>query len=260
MSAISSRLELKDKNEKALIGFMMAGLPDPKTSLDCIKAIEQGGCDILELGVPFSDPVADGEIIEEMHHRGVEMGLNLNRIMDFTYKVRESVKMPLILFCYYNPIYQMGIDRFMNEASNIGISGVIIPDLPLDELYALEGYDVEPVPMVAPSSSDSRLAMAGALGASFVYCVSVRGVTGIRSLPLQEIKAYLMRVRSFVKCPLALGFGISEPQQITAFRDEADAFVVGSLLARIIKDHESQPHAIAARLEQEMSRLKSACR
>ncbi|MGE5423014.1 MAG: tryptophan synthase subunit alpha [Ignavibacteriales bacterium] len=261
MSAIKDRMtDLRNRDERALIGFMMAGLPNASTSLDCIKAVEQGGCDLLELGVPFSDPVADGPLIEELHHRGVEMSLNLPRVMDFAAQVRNSVKMPLILFCYYNPIYQMGLERFMKNAGDIGISGVIIPDLPLDEFATLQGYTVEPIPMVAPSSSDARLQLAADLEPGFVYCVSVKGVTGVRSLPEEEIKSYLQRVRSFIKNPLALGFGISGPEQIRAFKAEADAYVVGSHLARIMNEETGQPTKMAARLQQEMALLKAAAR
>ncbi|MGE5417310.1 MAG: tryptophan synthase subunit alpha [Acidobacteriota bacterium] len=261
MSLIKNRFkELAENNEQALIGFMMAGLPDKELSLDCIKAAEQGGCDILELGVPFSDPVADGEIIERFHHRGVAMGLNLNNTLEFAALAKQATEFPLILFCYYNPIFQRGVSRFMSELKDIGISGLIVPDLPLDELETLKGYDIDAIPMVAPSSSDERLKLAGSFAPSFTYCVSVRGVTGVRALPEQEIKDYLDRVKLHSQSPLALGFGISSPEQIQAFKGHADAYVVGSHLAQIIEQGASDPSALPGRMEQAIARLKSATR
>ncbi|MGE5404973.1 MAG: tryptophan synthase subunit alpha [Candidatus Saccharibacteria bacterium] len=261
MSLIKNTFKkLSDNNEQALIGFMMAGLPDNNLSLDCIKAAEQGGCDILELGVPFSDPVADGEIIERLHHRGVAMGLNLDNTLEFAAQVRQATEFPLILFCYFNPIFQRGVDRFMSELKDIGVSGVIVPDLPLDELETLRGYDIDAIPMVAPSSSEERMKLAGSFDPSFTYCVSVRGVTGVRSLPEQEIKDYLDRVRLHSQSPLALGFGISSPEQIQAFKGHTDAYVIGSHLAQIIEQNEAASASLPGRMEQAVARLKSATR
>lgn len=251
---------LRARGEQALIAFIMAGLPGQDQNLACIKAIEQGGCDFLELGVPFSDPVADGEVIERMHHQGVAQGLNLSRIMEYAEKVREATSFPLILFCYYNPILQRGVGRFMREITDIGISAVIIPDLPLEEIEPLKSHGVDIIPMVAPSTSDERLKKAGHLASSFVYCVSVKGVTGVRDLPEKETIDYLARVRTHTACPLALGFGISRPEQIRTFRGFADAVVVGSHLARIMEDISIQPGHLPAALEKEIRLLKSATR
>lgn len=249
---------LQAKGDTAVISFIMAALPEEKLCLDCILALEQGGCDVLELGVPFTDPLADGEVIERFHHRGTEQGLNLSKCLDFAGKVAARSKMPLVLFCYYNPIYKMGWDRFVTDASSLGIQGLIVPDVPLDEMELLQGNLIEPIPMVAPSSTDERLQKAAEHDPSFIYCVSVRGVTGVRELPEQEIKEYLARMRGYSSAPLALGFGISGPEQVKKFRGAADAVVVGSHLARIIEEYSSRPQLLPGELEKIMRGLKQA--
>ncbi|NLW91615.1 MAG: tryptophan synthase subunit alpha [Syntrophomonadaceae bacterium] len=250
---------LQDKGDTAVISFIMAALPDENLCLDCIRALEQGGCDVLELGVPFTDPLADGEVIERFHHRGTEQGLNLSKCLDFAGKVAKVSTMPLVLFCYYNPIYKMGWDKFVAEASSLGIQGLIVPDVPLDEMELLQCDAIEPIPMVAPSSSDERMQKAAEQDPSFIYCVSVRGVTGVRGeLPEQEIREYLGRVRSFSTAPLALGFGISRPEQVKIFRGSANAVVVGSHLARTIEEYSSRPHLLPGELEKIIRGLKQA--
>ncbi len=250
---------LQEQQELALISFIMAALPEQKLCLDCIKAIEQGGGDVLELGVPFSDPLADGAVIEKLHHQGIAMGLNLRRSLDFVDQVRQFSKLPLVLFSYFNPIYQMGMAEFTQECQAVGIQAVIIPDLSLDELQLRSHPDLELIPMVAPSSSDERLNLLAGMQPSFIYCVSVRGVTGVRSLPEEEIKDYLARVRERTEAPLALGFGISSPDQIKTFRNCADGVVVGSHLAQIIEEYGSKPHLLPPRIESTIAGLKKAC-
>jgi len=249
---------LQTQKQTAVISFIMAVLPEEKLCLDCIRALEQGGCDALELGVPFTDPLADGEVIERFHHQGTEQGLNLSKCLDFAGKVAGISTMPLILFCYYNPIYKMGWEKFVAEASSIGIQGLIVPDVPLDEMELLQGKTVESIPMVAPSSTDERLQKAAAHDPSFIYCVSVRGVTGVRDLPEQEIKDYLQRMKGYSSAPLALGFGISGPDQVRKFRGAADAVVVGSHLARTIEEYSSRPNLLPGELEKIMKGLKQA--
>lgn len=249
---------LQSSGQTAVISFIMAALPEEKLCLDCIRALEQGGCDVLELGVPFTDPLADGEVIERFHHRGTQQGLNLARCLDFAGQVAKFSSMPLVLFCYYNPIFKMGWDKFVSEASAIGIQGLIVPDVPLDEMELLQGRSIEAIPMVAPSSTDERLQKAAAHDPSFIYCVSVRGVTGVRKLPEQEIKGYLQRVRAYTAAPLALGFGISGPEQVKAFKGAADGVVIGSHLARTIEEYASRPQLLPGELEKIMRGLKQA--
>lgn len=251
---------LQDQHEIALISFIMSLLPNEKLCLECIKAIEQGGGDAVELGVPFSDPLADGAVIEKLHHQGIAMGLNLRRSLEFADKVQQVSQLPLILFSYFNPIYQMGMDHFARECQSVGIQAVIVPDLTLDELQLRAHPELEFIPMVAPSSSEERVDLAAAMHASFIYCVSVRGVTGVRSLPEEEIRTYLNNVKAKTDSPLALGFGISSAEQIAAFRDAADAVIVGSHLAQIIEEYSARPKFLPAVMESTIAGLKKACR
>lgn len=261
MSALRNKLKnLQEQHEMALISFIMSVLPDEKLCLECIRAIEQGGGDAVELGVPFSDPLADGPVIEKLHHQGIAMGLNLKRSLDFAAKVKQVSQIPLILFSYFNPINQMGMDNFNCECRSAGIQAVIVPDLTLDELQLRAHPDLEFIPMVAPSSSDERMDLAAAMQPSFIYCVSVRGVTGVRSLPEAEIKTYLKRVKEKTNSPLALGFGISSAEQIATFNEVADGVVVGSHLARIIEEYSSRPQLLPEQMERTIAGLKKACR
>ncbi|MDD3889528.1 MAG: tryptophan synthase subunit alpha [Syntrophomonadaceae bacterium] len=250
---------IKERKQKTLIPFIIAGLPEEDIGLNCIKAIEQGGCDILELGVPFSDPVADGEVIERFHHRGISKGLNLAKSLDFASKIKNTTHLKLILFSYYNPIYKMGLDVFKKECRDAGIDSLIIPDMPLDEMPVLKQYGLEAIPLVAPSSTDDRIQMAAEQDPAFIYCVSVRGVTGVRSVfPEQEIKDYLKRVASITNAPLAMGFGISNPDQIRKFHEYADAFVIGSYLQQLIERNESRTNELPGIIEKTINGFMQA--
>lgn len=240
----------------ALIAFIMAALPDEELCLDCIRALEQGGCDLLELGVPFSDPLADGPVIERFHHRGVKQGLNLKRGLEFAARVKVACNLPLILFSYYNPILQMGVEDFAKDCFSAGIEGLIVPDLPLDELGRLAGQGLELIPMLAPSSTMERVKMAADLDPAFIYCVSVRGVTGPRNLPEGEIGDYLQNVKKVTAAPLVLGFGISRAEQIRTFSEVADGIVIGSVLAQAIEEYESRPALLPGILEKKCRAMK----
>lgn len=242
MSRIKERLNAENSAGRAgLIAFLMAGMPDEERCLEYIKALEAGGCDLLELGVPYSDPLADGELIQELHLAGLKRGLNLDKCLGFAARVRAQVSMPVILFSYYNPIFRLGMPEFSRRCQECGIESAVIPDLPLELARGLD-TPVDIIPMVAPSTRPERMPLLAELDPGFVYCVSVRGVTGVRrELPIDEINGYLGRVRSFTEAPLAMGFGISGPETVTAFRDSADAFVVGSLYAGMILEHQGDP-------------------
>lgn len=250
--------ELRERQEAALIAFFMAALPDEELALECVLALERGGCDVLELGIPFSDPVADGEIIERFHHRGVRQGLNLESGLKFARRVKEKVNMPLVLFSYLNPILRLGQQGFLNLYQEAGIEALIVPDMPLQEASRLEGWGLDIVPMAAPSSSDSHLAALDGSDPSFIYCVSVRGITGVRDLPLDQVEQYLKRVRNLTLAPLALGFGLSSPEQIGSLKPYTDAFVVGSHLAKMVEDMEDRPEQLLASLEREIRAMKNA--
>lgn len=231
----------KAAGRAGLIAFLMAAMPDQERCLEYVKALKKGGCDLLELGVPYSDPLADGELIQELHFKGLEKGLNLDECLKFAARVRSEVDMPVILFSYYNPIFRLGMPEFTRRCRESGIESAVIPDLPLELARELD-TPVDIIPMVAPSTRPERMQLLNGLDPGFVYCVSVRGVTGVRrELPVTEISAYLAQVRQYTSAPLAMGFGISGPETVTAFRSSADAFVVGSLYAGLILQHQDDP-------------------
>ncbi|MBO8158766.1 tryptophan synthase subunit alpha [Thermosyntropha sp.] len=259
MSQLRERLNgLKKSGEMGVIAFIMSFLPDKKLCLECIKALEQGGCDVLELGMPFSDPLADGEMIEKFHHRCVEKGLSLKEGMEFAFEVRKTVSMPLVIFTYFNPVYNMGIPEFRQALEHTGAEAVIVPDLPLEELTRLTEYGLDVIPMIAPSSPQERIKEADKLNPAFIYCVSVRGTTGMQVLPEEEIKDYLLQVKSSTSSPLALGFGISSPEQVRVFKGYADAVVIGSLLASIIEEYEAKPELLPGEIERTIRNFKKA--
>lgn len=252
-------IEKKEKGEKALIAYMMAVLPNQNQALEAMKTLEDAGCDILELGFPYSDPLADGEKIEAMHHQGVKQGIKLDDCLEFTRQLKTKVKMPIVIFTYFNLIYRRGPEKFCQELKEIGIEAMIVPDLPLDERQRIEQLGIELIPMIAPSSTEKRMAEIGKLDPSFIYCVSVRGTTGKRELPVNEINDYLAKIKEHTTAPLALGFGISKAEQIKSFKEEADAFVVGSHLAEIINQYSNEPAKMQKVLGEEFHKLKIAC-
>lgn len=260
MNRLNSKfVELKQKQEKGLIGFIMAAQPDFQTGIDCARTLQDAGCDILEIGVPYSDPIADGEVIERVHFKGVEEGMNMSRALDFMAAVRAQCELPLVMFSYFNPIFHRGMPTFIRELKAAGGSAVIIPDLPLEERVRFASPELDMIPMVAPTSDARRIAQIDSVAQSFIYCVSVAGVTGVRQ-QLPDLQDYLARVRANTTHPLAVGFGISSPQQILALKDNVDALVVGSVLVRTIEEYGNDRTRLLHELSQTMSALKQAAR
>lgn len=248
---------LKSEQKKGLIAFMMAGYPDFTSGVDCACTLEDAGCDILEIGVPYADPIADGEVIEQAHFQGVARGMNMSRALEFMHAVREKCQIPLVLFSYFNLVYQRGMAGFTRELQEAGGSAAIIPDLPLDERPRFQQDTLDLIPMVAPTSDIQHIELADEYARSFIYCVSIAGVTGRRQ-QLPDLTRYLQRVRAHTIRPLAVGFGISHPEQITELRDYADAFVVGSLLVETMTKYAGEKALLQRQLRQAVSGLKKA--
>ncbi len=259
MSRISETIRKENAAGRAgLIAFLMAAMPDEEQCLAYIKALKAGGCDLIELGVPYSDPLADGELIQDLHFQGLAQGLHLKACMDFAARVKSEVDIPLVLFSYYNPIYRMGMDEFSRRCQEAGIESLVIPDLPMETALELKSF-LDIIPMVAPSTRPERMELLQGLEPGFVYCVSVLGVTGVRQeLPVAQISAYLERVKQYTSAPLAMGFGISGPDAVASFKNAADAFVVGSLYARLIKEHRNDPGGLLEAIEATTRALKAA--
>lgn len=252
--------ELKKKDEKALITFITAGDPDLDTTVELVLTMEKSGADIIELGIPYSDPIADGEVIQASSQRSLSQGSNIQNIMDTVKKIRVSSQVPLLYLVYYNCIFKYGIDKFLSQCRDVGIDGLIIPDLPLEERgeinnYALE-YNIHLIPMVAPTSKE-RIGAIIESGRGFVYCVSVNGVTGVRNDIDTDLKGYMETVKSFSDIPTALGFGISNPSMVKKYKEYCNGVIVGSALVKLIAENKGKEVEAASKFVKELK--EAAC-
>lgn len=231
---------LKQQGRTALIPFLTVGDPDLETTLDIIRELEAAGADMLELGVPYSDPLADGPVIQRASARALKGSVHVRTCMETALRARQAgSSLPFILFTYYNPVLQMGLDTFFAEVNAHEISGLIIPDLPVEESEDMRRRSREAgvnlIPLVAPTSSERIAKIVG--GASgFVYCVSSLGVTGERSSFHTGVEEFINSVRQATDLPVAVGFGISTAEQVTRFASICDGVVVGSAIVRKVED------------------------
>ncbi|MBW7473431.1 tryptophan synthase subunit alpha [Paenibacillus oenotherae] len=232
--------ELREEGETALIPFITVGDPDLGTSVEIIQALEQAGAHMIELGVPYSDPLADGPVIQRASERALKHNVTLIDCIQTAENARQAgVKLPFILFSYYNPVLQFGLERFFSLIVEKGISGLIIPDLPIEEdgevRAKAEEANIHLIPLVAPTSHD-RVTHIASKARGFVYCVSSLGVTGERSDFHKGIEAFLSAVREATTTPIAVGFGISSREQVERFEGQADGVIVGSAIVRKIEE------------------------
>ena len=230
--------KLKADGKKALITFITAGDPNMRTTAEIIGALVEGGADMIELGIPFSDPMADGPTIQASSERALRAGTTLERILKLVKSLRAKTEVPVILFGYYNPILSYGLKKFARAAAASGVDGVLVVDLPPEEaadlLGELDRAGVELIFLLTPTSDPKRMRLVASLGAGFIYFVSLTGVTGARKGLASNIPAYVKRVRRFTKLPVGVGFGISTPAQARTVARTADAVVVGSAIIDII--------------------------
>ena len=224
---------------KCLISFVTAGDPDLETTRSLVLALEKAGVDIIELGIPFSDPQADGPVIQAAGQRALKSGTTLSKVLDLARSLKGDIKTPLVLMGYYNPIMSYGEERFARDAAATGISGVIVPDLPFDEgedFYSmLDREGVDGILMVTPNTEEDRLVETGRRAKGFVYCVSLLGITGQESGFHEQMGEYIARVRKHVSIPLSLGFGIDGPEKAARVASMVDGVVVGSAIVRLVE-------------------------
>lgn len=236
---------LKNNNEKALVGFITAGDPDMETSVSIISAMCENGADILELGVPFSDPTADGPVIQRSSGRALKAGMNLGSVIEMTRKIRQNTDVPIILFSYYNPIMAYGIDRFHTDAVDAGADGVLVVDLPPEESEELTGNwtgnDLCLIRLVAPTTPPGRMEMIARDAAGFLYMVSMTGVTGSGGLDITQIGECVEMLKKSASVPICVGFGISTPSDVAAVSAIADGVVIGSAFERTIEENLDNP-------------------
>lgn len=231
--------QIRSSGRKGVIAYLTAGDPDLEATGQIVLAAAAGGADMVELGVPFSDPVADGPVIQAASGRALKKGVTLKKILSLAGKLRKQIGIPLLLMSYYNPILAYGMAGFVEDASQSGIDGIIVPDLPLEEsgelLSALETEGLYLIPFLAPTSSPKRIAETVKVARGFIYCVSVTGVTGVREAIPESARELLARVRKFTSIPLALGFGISGSNQVASLGQDGDAVIIGSAIVKLVE-------------------------
>ncbi len=234
MTAISQRFAtLRQQHQCALIPFITAGDPDLDTTAQALQRLDRHGADIIELGVPYSDPLADGPVIQAAATRALQRGTRLDQVLAMVRSVQPTLTAPIVLFTYYNPILHRGIEAFLTQVAQAGVAGLVIPDLPVEEAEPLlpvaETLGLEIVLLVAPTSPLSRIQTIVAKSHGFIYLVSVTGVTGMRSGLQTHVKDLIQTLRQTTDKPIGVGFGISQPEHAKQVRDwGADAVIVGS--------------------------------
>ncbi|MFH1853749.1 MAG: tryptophan synthase subunit alpha [Candidatus Omnitrophota bacterium] len=236
--------ELKKKRKKAFIAFIMAGDPSLSITERLVFELEKSGADIIELGVPFSDPLADGPTIQRSSERALENNVNLDSVFTMVKRIRAKTQIPVIFLTYYNLIYHYGLEKFTRKAKACGVDGVVIPDLPPEESKALRGIArvnrIAIIHLAAPTSSRERLKKIADASSGFIYYVSLTGTTGARkNLPI-EISERLREVKKITDKPVCVGFGISGPEQVRAVSRVADGVIVGSAIIKVIEENKNK--------------------
>ncbi len=268
MTAINETFQkLKRRNEAALIGYVTAGDPEPQVTPRIADALIKGGVDILELGLPFSDPIADGPTIQAASVRALNAGTTPRKVLDIAREVRQAHDVPVVVMTYYNPVFRMGLDMFFRLAKSCMVDGVIVPDLPVEEAadykQAASASGVDTIFLAAPSTSVQRLPKIVACTSGFLYLVSHFGVTGAKATvaesTIQLIKKFLPYTQGHV--PLAVGFGVSKPGHVRCIIEaEADGVIVGSAFVNIIQRNQGKMGKVLEELEESARKLKEATR
>ncbi|MDR1990110.1 MAG: tryptophan synthase subunit alpha [Acidobacteriaceae bacterium] len=253
---------LARERRAGLITYTTAGDPDLPRSADILRALDRAGADVLEVGVPFSDPLADGAVIQRATERAIASGTTLRKVLTLVEEVRAEVKAPIVLFSYANPLVRMGLETFAAKAAKAGVDGVLVLDLPIEEASefraVLADAGIDTIFLLSPTTTDERIKKAGELGRGFLYGISRLGVTGARDQVATGAEAMVKRIRQHTSMPIALGFGIARPEHVAEVAAYADAAVVGSALVALIAEHSASPDLIA-RVEAYVSSLRAAC-
>ena len=225
------------ENKKAFIAFLTAGDPDFETSVRNFKAVAEAGADLIEIGIPFSDPIAEGPVIQEADIRALEAGMTTDKVFELLKEVRKDVDIPIVFMTYANPVFHYGADRFFKNASEAGADGIIIPDCPFEERHEFDEvaakYGMDFISMIAPTSED-RIKEIASQAKGFIYVVSSLGVTGVRSEIKTDLESIVKLIKEATDTPAAIGFGISTPEQAAKMSKVADGVIVGSAMVRIV--------------------------
>ena len=251
---------LRDEHKPGLVTYVTAGDPDLDRTAGILRALDRAGADVLEVGVPFSDPLADGPVIQRATERALAAGTTLSGVLDLLESMRGDLEAPIVIFSYANPILRLGAERFADRACGAGVDGVLILDLPIEEagefraMLAKRGIDT--ILLLSPTTTDDRLRRAVELGSGFLYAISRLGVTGARDTLAAGAQEMVRRIRSVSDLPVALGFGISKPDHVREVGQWADAAVVGSALVDVIA-REGASRDLNTRVEEYVRWLKS---
>ncbi|MCC5661230.1 tryptophan synthase subunit alpha [Nostoc sp. XA010] len=262
MTSISQSFQsLRNRNQCALIPFITAGDPDLGTTKEALQILDCNGADFIELGIPYSDPLADGPMIQAAATRALQKGTKLEAVLEMVTDVTPSLEAPVILFTYYNPILYRGVKSFLGQLANAGVQGLVVPDLPLEEAEELINtaaeFGIEVILLVTPTSSKQRIEAITRSSQGFIYLVSVTGVTGMRSQLQDHVKTLLLEMRNVTDKPIGVGFGISGAEQARQIRDwGADAVIVGSAFVQRLAD--DRPNAGLQAIEKLCQEIKAA--
>lgn len=243
-----------------LVAYVTAGDPDLARSRDVVLALARGGADVIEMGVPFSDPIADGPAIQRASERALAAGGSLAATLDLIADVRQQADVPIVVFTYVNPVLRMGLETFVDRAATAGVDGVLLLDIPIEESddvrAALDRRGIDQIFLISPTTTDARLKRAAELGRGFLYAISRLGVTGVRDAVATSAQPLVERIRAITPMPVALGFGISTPEHVREVVSYADAAVVGSAIVQVIADTDKAGGDVGAAVERFVRWLK----
>ncbi len=245
---------------KAFIAFLTCGDPDLETTAAAVRAAAQNGADLIELGIPFSDPTAEGPVIQEANVRALSGGVTTDKVFDMVRKIRRKSSIPMVFMTYANVVFSYGTDRFMKTAKEAGMDGLILPDVPYEEKEEFDSvakaYGLDLISLIAPTSED-RISMIAKDASGFVYCVSSLGVTGVRSSITTDIGAMVKLVKAAKDIPCAVGFGISTPEQAKKMADLSDGAIVGSAIVKLLAQYgKDAPEHIGAYVKEMKDALR----
>ncbi len=230
-------------NRTALIPYITVGYPDTATTLKVVSLLAGSGCDIIELGIPFSDPLADGATIQRASYEALRQGVTPHLCLEVAKELRQQVEIPLVFMTYYNPVLKFGLEQFCSKCAEAGIDGLIIPDLPPEEGQELEkssrGHGLDLIYLLSPASTADRIRLVVGKASGFIYLVSLTGVTGARDELPQELEDFVARVRASTEKPLCVGFGVSTPEQAQRIAKVADGVIVGSRIIQLLDENKS---------------------
>ena len=251
--------ELREQGTSAFMPYVCAGDPNPELTPKLLLTLEEAGADLIELGVPFSDPIADGPTVQRASERALKHNISLQQILEIVASVRKATDIPIALMSYYNPIFRMDEEAFCKAAQAAGVDGLIVPDLPPEQakplLEVAPRYDLATIFLVAPTSPPERMQLIASVSTGFIYCVSVTGVTGARAMLSDEVAPMIAELRKHTDKPIGVGFGVSTSEQATQVAQVADGVIVGSAIINVYEKHIDDEAKLLAAVKQFASDL-----